>query len=93
MDAALAPAQILSNKPSAPRTLTAVGTKVRLKDLDTGKKLTYTLVDVPEADADTGRISTTSPVGKGLLDREVGDEVVIDVPNGKRHYMIEGVAS
>ena len=93
LEAGLATAEILSKRPSAPRKRTAVGTKVRLKDLDTGKKLTYTLVDVREADADTGRISTTSPVGKGLLDREVGDEVVIDVPNGKRHYMIEGVAS
>ncbi len=93
LESGLATAEILSKKPSAPRKRTAVGTKVRLKDLNSGKKVTYTLVDVREADADTGRISTTSPVGKGLLDREVGDEVFIDVPKGKLHYVIEGVAT
>ncbi len=93
LESGLATAEILSKKPSAPRKRTAVGTKVRLKDLDTGKKMTYTLVDVREADADTGRISTTSPVGKGLLDKEVGDEVYIDVPKGKLHYAIEGVVT
>ena len=70
-----------------------MGTKVRLKDLDSGKKVTYTLVDVREADVDTGKISTTSPVGLGLLDREVGDEVFIDVPKGKLHYAIESVVT
>ena len=93
LESGLATAEILSKKPSAPRKRTAVGTKVRLKDLDTGKKVTYTLVDVREADADTGRISTTSPVGRGLLDKEVGDEVHIDVPKGKLHYSIEGVVT
>ncbi|PKB78732.1 MAG: hypothetical protein BZY88_16905, partial [SAR202 cluster bacterium Io17-Chloro-G9] len=78
---------------SARSKKTAVGTKVRLKDLNSGKKLTYTLVDVWEADADTGKISTVSPVGLGLLDHEVGDEVFIDVPKGKLHYVIEGVTS
>ena len=93
LESGLATAEILSKKPSAPRKRTAVGTKVRLKDLDSGKKVTYTLVDVREANADTGRISTTSPVGKGLLDKEVGDEVYIDVPKGKLHYAIEGVVT
>ena len=93
LEASLATAEILSKQPSAPGKKTAVGTKVRLKDLDSGKKFTYILVDVREADAGTGKISTTSPVGLGLLDRAVGDEVYIDVPKGKLHYVIEGVAT
>jgi len=93
LEASLATAVILSKQKSAPGKKAAVGTKVRLKDLDSGKKVTYTLVDVREADVDTGKISTTSPVGLGLLDREVGDEVFIDVPKGKLHYAIESVVT
>jgi transcription elongation factor GreA len=93
LEASLASVEILAKKPSAPARKAAVGTKVRLKDLESGKKYTYILVDVREADVATGKISTTSPVGRGLLDRSVGDEVTIDVPKGKLHYLIEGVAT
>ena len=48
-------------------------------------------MDVHEADAGAGKISTTSPVGMGLINRTVGDEVLIEVPKGKLHYVIEGV--
>ena len=91
LESSLATAKILAKRPSAPQKKTAVGTKVKLKDLESGKRLVYTLVDVHEADAGAGRISTTSPVGMGLINRTVGDEVLIEVPRGKLHYMIEGV--
>lgn len=91
LESSLANAKILAKRPSAPQKKTAVGTKVKLKDLESGKRLVYTLVDVHEADASAGRISTTSPVGMGLINRTVGDEVTIEVPRGKLHYVIEGV--
>ena len=93
LESSLATAQILTKRPSSPQKKTAVGTKVKLKDMASGKRLVYTLVDVYESDAGAGKISTISPVGKGLMNRIVGDEVFIDVPRGKLHYIIEGVGN
>jgi len=93
LESSLATARILAKRPSAPQKKTAVGTRVKLKDMASGKRLVYTLVDVHEADAGAGKISTTSPVGMGLMNRTVGEEVFIDVPRGKLHYIIEGVAT
>ena len=62
-----------------------------LKDAESGKRLAYTLVDVREADAESGKISTTSPVGQALMNRVVGDEVTINVPKGTLRYIVERV--
>ena len=67
------------------------GKKVTLKDLGTGKKVSYTLVHPREADPLSGKISSISPVGKALLDKTTGDEVRISVPKGAVHYVIEKV--
>jgi len=55
---------------------------VKLKNQQSGLEMTYTLVSESEADLKTGKISVTSPIGKGLLGKEVGDVAEIDVPNG-----------
>ncbi len=55
---------------------------VKLKNQQNGMKLTYTLVAESEADLKTGKISVTSPIGKGLLGKSVGDVAEITVPNG-----------
>lgn len=55
---------------------------VRVKNLKTGSEQTYTLVSAHEADLATGKISVTSPIGKGLLGKSVGDVVQIKVPAG-----------
>jgi transcription elongation factor GreA len=70
----------------------AVGAKVTLKDVASGRVISYTLVDVREADAASGRISTQSPVGLALLDRAVGDAVTINVPRGVLKYIVEDIA-
>ena len=51
----------------------------------------YTLVDVREADASSGKISTVSPVGQALLDRIVGEEVTVNVPKGTLRYVIKAI--
>lgn len=55
---------------------------VKLKNHQNGKEMTYTLVSESEADLKAGKISVTSPIGKGLLGKEVGDVAEIEVPNG-----------
>ncbi|MCS7206783.1 MAG: transcription elongation factor GreA [Dehalococcoidia bacterium] len=66
----------------------APGCTVALRDMDTGKEVTYTLVDPRESSAWAGRISIESPVGKALLDHYEGDEVEVRVPKGITRYRI-----
>ncbi|MBT8179314.1 MAG: transcription elongation factor GreA [Eudoraea sp.] len=55
---------------------------VKLKNKQNGMEMTYTLVAESEADLKSGKISVTSPIGHGLLGKEVGDVAEISVPNG-----------
>ena len=55
---------------------------VKLKNQQNGMEMTYTLVSESEADLKTGKISVTSPIGKGLLGKKVGEVAEIEVPNG-----------
>lgn len=55
---------------------------VKLKNQNNGVEMSYTLVAESEADLKTGKISVNSPIGKGLLGKEVGDVAEITVPNG-----------
>ncbi len=62
--------------------------KVKIKNLSNNMELNYTLVAESEADLKTGKISVTSPIGKGLLGKKVGDKAEITVPNGKIEFEI-----
>jgi transcription elongation factor GreA len=55
---------------------------VKLRNQQNGMELSYTLVAESEADLKAGKISVTSPIGKGLLGKEVGEIAEIQVPNG-----------
>ncbi len=56
--------------------------KVRVRNHNSGKEITYTIVTEKEADLKTGKISSTSPIGQGLLGKEVGEKAEITVPAG-----------
>jgi len=56
--------------------------KVKIKNQTNGMEMTYTLVAESEADLKTGKISVTSPIGKGLLGKSVGEIAEVTVPNG-----------
>ena len=60
-----------------------LGATVELKNLDSGEMLRYTLVAQDEADFNQGKISVTSPIGKGLLGKAEKEKVEIQVPAGK----------
>jgi transcription elongation factor GreA len=62
--------------------------KVKIKNKSNGQTMTYTLVSEQEADLKAGKISITSPIGKGLLGKKVGETAVIEVPNGKLKFEI-----
>ncbi|MCK5440502.1 MAG: transcription elongation factor GreA [Maribacter sp.] len=61
---------------------------VKLKNQTNGMEMKYTLVAESEADLKTGKISVSSPIGKGLLGKEVGDVAEITVPNGTLKFDI-----
>ncbi len=62
--------------------------KVTLEDLRNGEHVTYMLVSQEEADFEENKLSVTSPIGKALLKRKLGDEVLVKVPAGTLEYRI-----
>ena len=87
LDAKLATAQILDNAAMSSDEV-LIGASVKLKDMDSGEELEYTLVSEEEADFDANKISVQSPVGTGLLNHKKGDIVEIEVPRGILKYKI-----
>lgn len=61
---------------------------VKIKNQANGVEMKYTLVAESEADLKTGKISVTSPIGKGLLGKSVGEVAEITVPNGKLNFEV-----
>src|SRR3954468_8248145 len=67
-------------------------TKVTLTNLGTKKQVTYQIVSEKEADLKAGKISVTSPIGKGILGKKVGDTAVIEVPSGRLNLEILSIS-
>lgn len=61
---------------------------VKIKNQGNGTEMKYTLVAESEADLKTGKISVTSPIGRGLLGKKVGEVAEITVPNGVLKFEI-----
>ncbi|MEZ4786318.1 MAG: transcription elongation factor GreA [Flavobacterium haoranii] len=61
---------------------------VKIKNQGNGMEMKYTLVAESEADLKTGKISVTSPIGKGLLGKKVGEIAEVKVPNGTMNFEI-----
>jgi len=64
------------------------GSTVLLYDVDSGEEITYKLVMAEDADIAERKISTSSPIGRGLMARSEGDEVEVTTPAGKRRFEI-----
>ncbi len=65
-----------------------LGSEVVVFDTKKEEEITYKLVTSEEADAPNGMISTSSPIGKGLLNKQAGDEVQIVIPGGTKNFEI-----
>jgi len=66
--------------------------KVKIKNLDNKMEFEYTLVADAVSDLSQGRLSVSSPIGKGLLGKEVGDVTEIQVPNGMMKFEILSIS-
>lgn len=71
-----------------PKDRVAYGSTVELYDVDSGDEITYKLVMAEDADIAKNKISTTSPIGKGLMGHKAGEEVEVVTPSGKRRFEI-----
>ena len=64
------------------------GATVRIEDIHTGKEIRYQLVGPCESDINENKISVTSPIGKALIGKVIGDEVTVRAPGGIREFQI-----
>lgn len=75
----------LMNLERIPHGKVGFGSTVHLND-DNDQTIVYQLVMPEDADAERGLISTASPIGRALLNKEEGDEIVVNTPNGARRF-------
>lgn len=68
------------------------GTVVELLDMDTDEEVTYQLLGSEEADVKKGSISVFSPLGKSILGKEVGDDVLTQTPGGPREFELMSIS-
>ena len=78
----------LVNFDRIPRDRISLGSTVVLMDIEKGEEVTYRLVTSEDANVNAGLISTTSPIGKSLLNKKDGDEVVVVIPAGRRSFEV-----
>lgn len=64
------------------------GSTVTICDVNTDEEITYKIVGVDEADIKTKRLSMESPLARALIGKEVGDEIKLTTPSGKKEYEI-----
>jgi len=71
-----------------PHNKVGLGSTVVVMDTNKEEEITYLLVTTEEADAASGKISTSSPIGRALLGKEVGDAVKVQIPGGVKELEI-----
>jgi regulator of nucleoside diphosphate kinase len=76
---------------AVPADVVTMNSTVRLRDLDTGERETYTLVYPTDADASAGRISVLAPFGTAVIGNRAGDTIAWQVPAGIRRLRVESV--
>jgi transcription elongation factor GreA len=87
LEGKLARAKILEEE-GIPTDEVLIGATVKLKDMETGETIEYTLVAEEEADFARNKISVTSPVGSGLLNHKENEIVKIVIPAGTLRYKV-----
>ena len=87
MESDLSNSRIINEKEMDTSTV-RLFTKVKIRNTINDTEMTYSIVSEPEADFAVKKISVTSPIGKGLLGKSVGDIVDIKVPNGNLQFEV-----
>ncbi|MEL6863518.1 MAG: transcription elongation factor GreA [Bacteroidota bacterium] len=87
LEKTMANARILDASQLDTSKVTVLST-VRIKNVKNGKEITYTLVAESEADIKSKKISVSSPVGKGLLGKKVGEIATVETPRGNLEFEV-----
>lgn len=91
MEGSLANTRVIDES-SIDTSKVSILTKVTLTNLGTKKKVTYQIVSEKEANLKEGKISVTSPIGKGILGKQVGDTAEVQAPAGMLKFKIEDIS-
>ena len=91
IEAKLSHAQVIDVKQIENTGKVIFGVSVTLINIETHQVMTYQIVGEDEADVKKGKISVTSPIARGLIGKEEGDEVVVTTPGGVVEYEIDTV--
>jgi len=78
----------LINMNNIPKDKVGLGSTVKVYDSSKDEEMEYQLVTSEESDVAAGKISTTSPIGRALLNKKVGDSALVVTPAGKREMEI-----
>jgi len=78
---------------SIPKGVIGYGSRVEIEDADSGESFSYELVFAEESDPTRGLISISSPTGQAMLRREIGHQVTVVTPSGKRSFEIIDVVT
>jgi transcription elongation factor GreA len=78
----------LINLNTIPKDKVGLGSTVRIYDNTKNEEMEYELVTSEESDVAAGKISTTSPIGRALLNKKVGDTALVVTPSGKREMEV-----
>lgn len=76
------------NLSNIPKDRAGFGSRIWVLDMQRDIEVEYRLVSAEEGDAEKGLISTTSPIGRALLNRKVGDEIEVTTPAGKKEFEV-----
>lgn len=91
LETVIASARILDSK-NIDISKVSILSKVAVTNLTNSKALIYQIVSEKEADLKSGKISVTSPIGRGLLGKKIGDTVEITVPSGTLNFRVENIS-
>ena len=91
LENAIANSRILDTK-DIDMSKVSILSRVTLTNLNTKKVVEYQLVSEQEADLKSGKISVTSPIGKGLLGKKPGETAEISVPSGVLKFKVENIS-
>ncbi len=92
MESDIASARIVSTD-TIDTSKVSILTRVRVVNLNTKKEITYQIVSEKEADLKAGKISVTSPIGRGLLGKVVGDVAEVQAPAGTIKFKVEEISA
>ena len=81
------------NLTNIPKDRSGYGSRIVVMDVQKSLEIEYKLVSSEEADVEKGLISTTSPIGRALLNRKVGDEIEVSTPAGKKEFEVVGLVT